>query len=435
VHPGGAYFIRISEGRDCTVMVNTYHKDPELLKLVLKKYEITEGHANYTTSVHKTLGPVPPFLFPPGFDANTDMPKIKFSPTDLQPTVKQKIKDLRMKPYLKLLDSLFYFIGVLLMIAHMSLLFVVYKALLPSWLLVLLYNLSRTCIAAIGHYAIHSKLGNKFTSFFDFSYIGISFAAVDGHILHHTHTRFGADVKITFFNSPMTLPRLYRFPIHTIHRFGLFLTGLIIRGVKLPVVVEKKLTFGGILHNFLLAKAWLYIEFVVCVLTGNFWMWFAQFTLTLWWNMFLIVSSHSLEPDYTKLEDAPEDWGVFQVEHSYDLTITGNDYVDSFLTAGLSPHRAHHLLPFQKSPFANIAVQDLVREEWEKRGHEWKKPYSYFRLLPSIIRREISAPPININNPAAGKYASSFIEEHFSLGALSTCVEHVLLGFIGEGAV
>jgi hypothetical protein len=40
-----------------------------------------------------------------------------------------------------------------------------------------------------------------------------------------------------------------------------------------------------------------------------------------------------------------QDWGVFQVKNSFDMSVVGNQYIDIFLTAGLGTHRVHHVLP------------------------------------------------------------------------------------------
>lgn len=66
----------------------------------------------------------------------------------------------------------------------------------------------------------------------------------------------------------------------------------------------------------------------------------------MWWNLFLIVSSHDFEEPTTKADLRPgQDWGIFQVANSLDMSVTGNEYIDTFLTAGLGCHRVHHLLP------------------------------------------------------------------------------------------
>jgi hypothetical protein len=75
--------------------------------------------------------------------------------------------------------------------------------------------------------------------------------------------------------------------------------------------------------------------------------------------LFLIVSSHDFDLDAAKA-DPTSDWGTFQIGISTDIAVTGNVYVDSYLTAGLGCHRVHHLLPGQKSGFSNGATLPIV---------------------------------------------------------------------------
>ena len=54
-------------------------------------------------------------------------------------------------------------------------------------------------------------------------------------------------------------------------------------------------------------------------------LWIAQFSLTVWWNLFLIVSSHDFDQEAAKAGEAPgHDWGKFQISISTDMSVTGN---------------------------------------------------------------------------------------------------------------
>ena len=115
---------------------------------------------------------------------------------------------------------------------------------------------------------------------------------------------------------------------------------------------------------------------------------------TLWYNMFMIVSSH----DFEEKEGKPDthglkDWGKFQIINSLDMSVIGNPYVDSFLTAGLGCHRVHHLLPYQRSAFANIICIPIVKEVCKDYGIEWK-PTKNFLLdrLPSLYKFYLWSP-------------------------------------------
>ncbi len=96
-------------------------------------------------------------------------------------------------------------------------------------------------------------------------------------------------------------------------------------------------------------------EFFFALYTGHLNVWIAQFCLVLWYNLFLIVSSHDFEESESAADLKPgQDWGVFQIQNSFDMSVVGNQYIDTFLTAGLGCHRVHHVLPGQRSGFANI---------------------------------------------------------------------------------
>lgn len=101
--------------------------------------------------------------------------------------------------------------------------------------------------------------------------------------------------------------------------------------------------FYKIVH-YIVIRILLNAEFFYYFYTGHLALWVAQFTATVWWNLFLIVSSHDFDLDAAKA-DPTNDWGTFQIGISTDIAVTGNVYVDGFLTAGLGCHRVHHLLP------------------------------------------------------------------------------------------
>ena len=108
----------------------------------------------------------------------------------------------------------------------------------------------------------------------------------------------------------------------------------------------------------------------------------------------MTVSSHDFEEEETKADLSPgQDWGVFQVSNSLDLTVVGNEYIDTFLTAGLGCHRVHHLLPRQGSGFANIACKPLVKKLWEDMGYKWAPtPNFVLDRVPAIFRFYLCSP-------------------------------------------
>jgi len=104
-------------------------------------------------------------------------------------------------------------------------------------------------------------------------------------------------------------------------------------------------------------------EFWFCWYTGHTTMFVIQFFVTVWYNMFLIVSSHDFEESETAADLTPgQDWGQYQVKNSFDMSVFGIPHIDTFLTAGLGCHRVHHVLPYQKSGFANIITMPVVQD-------------------------------------------------------------------------
>lgn len=58
------------------------------------------------------------------------------------------------------------------------------------------------------------------------------------------------------------------------------------------------------------------------------------------------MSSHYGMPSAKRIPDKKTDWGDFQIANALDMEVTGNAYIDCFLTAGLGTHRVHHVLPY-----------------------------------------------------------------------------------------
>ncbi|HEY9737592.1 MAG TPA: hypothetical protein V6D06_14965, partial [Trichocoleus sp.] len=125
------------------------------------------------------------------------------------------------------------------------------------------------------------------------------------------------------------------------------------------------------------------------------------------------------------------DWAVHQIQNSYDLTLVGNKYIDCFLSAGLSPHRVHHVLPFQKSGFANIASEAIVREEAAKLGLPWQEPKNFFcDRLPAMTSYYLLTPSRQAQEEHLGIF-----KEHCNLKALHTSLLYIYRGFMGVGSI
>jgi hypothetical protein len=172
-------------------------------------------------------------------------------------------------------------------------------------------------------------------------------------------------------------------------------------------------------------------ELVAFTLAGDFWAWALQFVATLWVSTFMVVASHEFEDETEETFVNGDDWGVDQVEHANDLMVIGNRYVDCFLSAGLSSHRVHHVLPFQRSGFANIVTEDVLREEAAKFGVEWLRPKSFLTdRLPKLCRTYLLSPSRQAKEQNWG-----FVREHCSPAAWKASASYVVQGFAGIGSV
>ncbi|BAD59782.1 fatty acid desaturase [Nocardia farcinica] len=444
-HPGGEFFIGRTKNRDITSIIGSYHKDPERIERMLERYSL--NREALPEDIHPKNN-APDFLFKEGFDSWRDTPKYRFdNKDDLLHKVKARLKDPEVAARMKRMDRIFDAVVVVLAIAY----FAVQGARLaePAWLplpvFVLAMVLLRSSLAGFGHYAIHraQKGMNKiYTNAFDINYVALAFVTADGHaLLHHPHTQSEVDIKKNVFTMMMQVPRLYRIPVHTLHKFGHTVTGMTIRlldVVRLTRKVGVKEMYGsmrGALPHFIGSfgmRALLLGELIVFTLAGDFWAWALQFVITLWISTFLVVASHDFEVETDELPKSDtEDWAINQIEQAYDLTVIGNRYVDCFLAAGLSSHRVHHVLPYQRSGFANIATEDILREEAAKFGVEWLPAKSFFTdRFPKQISTYLLAPSREAEEKNWG-----FVREHFSPTALKTCATYTVQGFTGIGTV
>jgi hypothetical protein len=87
------------------------------------------------------------------------------------------------------------------------------------------------------------------------------------------------------------------------------------------------------------------------------------------------------------------DWAAQQICLSYDLSVVGNRWIDLFLSAGLSPHRVHHVLPWHGSGFANLASEATVREVCAEVGITWERPRNLmFERFPAVMKHYLLCP-------------------------------------------
>ena len=443
IHPGGAMWFKQTEGRDISALLHTYHRDPAKARRFLAKYEIEE-------LVGKTVRPkvivpprasesmppppgapppisendllpklgIPPFLLAPDFDARKDLPKLDYRDqgsllADIRTKLNARFSKRDLKRYDRAFDAVTWVIGG----AHVAALALLIAGVLPAWAFVVIMVVTRTSLAGSGHYHLHRKWKDQRRRFnmpigkalFDINYVGTSLIGSDGHVLlHHPYLGSGADVKKTFFDSMLQLHPVLRIPGYTLHKFGICLTGLPFRAREIARFERPRrsgpdgasLTPDAIRTDFWLVRAWIVVEFVACLLTGHILAWFVQFFITLWFNTFLVVASHDFEEETTPEEELAaipqplrEDWAARQICLSYDLTVVGNRWVDLFLSAGLSPHRVHHVLPWQGSGFANLASEATVREVCERAGMAWERPRNLILgRFPAVMKHYLLCP-------------------------------------------
>jgi hypothetical protein len=419
IHPGGSMWFQQTQGRDISALLHTYHREPERLQRILAKYEIKEsGTARRITEsdVLPKLG-VPPFLLAPDFDARTDLPKLNYGDkesllAEIRTRVNARFSKRTLKKYDHAFDAVTWAIGI----AHVAALALLIASVIPAWAFIIIMVVTRTGLAGAGHYHLHRKWkqrrGRRFTfpfgkALFDVNYVGTSLIGSDGHVLlHHPYLGSGADVKKTFFDGMLRLHPILRVPGYTLHKFGICLTGLPLRAREIakferpkPGQTAEPIARDPGRADFWLIRAWLVAEFALCLATGYIVAWLIQFFLTLWFNTFLVVASHDFEESVSEDELAVipvplrNDWAAQQICLSYDLSVVGNRWIDLFLSAGLSPHRVHHVLPWHGSGFANLASEATVREVCAEVGITWERPRNLvFERFPAVMKHYLLCP-------------------------------------------
>lgn len=444
-HPGGPDFFLWSKGRDITIPVYAYHKDPERRVLpLIKKYKV-EKPGDKSEVLKAKLG-IPPFLLPKGFDALSAIPQYDFDFTNeklLLNTVRDLILQKDAQADIQRLDILFDRIVYGLLLAYAVLLLVWLRGMVPWWLSIPLFTLLRTCIAGGGHYFIHRKRPCFIDCVFDLNYVGMAWTAQDGHVLlHHMYTQSDADVKRGFFGGMMGVPRLLRVPVHTLHKLGHVTTGMLIRGFELeyepsndehqgvPSFMRDR--FGQRFQwSFWILHSWLRLELCLALFCGLGWSWLGQFVLCVWFNTLMVVSSHDFTETFAQ---DTKDWARYQLLNAHDMKITGNPWVDCFLSAGLSPHRAHHILPYQKSAFSNIYSERHLAAAARKHGLPWVPSKSFFtEIFPTIFRMYLWSP---VADPILRKpHYDSFVAEHTHPACYRYIVDYIRAGFMGIGSI
>jgi hypothetical protein len=444
-HPGGEFFIGRTKNRDITTVVNIFHPNPEKNKKIIQKYAL--GRKAIPEDVHPKYA-APEFLFRKGFDGWRDTPKFNFDNRDqLLDKIKLKIGEAEMQTKINRMDFLFDAIAVFLFFTYLVVqaMRLEFAQFMPLSVFVPLMVVLRISLAGVGHYLIHRpmvRFNKVFSQIFDINYVPMAFVVTDGHsLMHHPFTQSEVDIKRNVFTAMLELPRFYRIPLHTAHKIAHTITGMFIRSFEIVLLGFK---FGvsdlygswqrSLPHYVGLFGMRLLLcgECLLFALNGDLWAWFLQFFLTLWISTFMIVASHDFEEVEAEADlTYGTDWAIFQIKNSYDLTMTGNKYIDCFFSAGLSPHRVHHVLPYQKSGFANIISEGIVREEAEKMGIDWEPPKNFFiDRLPALTKHYLFSPSRTAHENKFG-----LLREHLHPRELWTSLDYVLKGFVGIGSI
>jgi hypothetical protein len=443
-HPGGEFFIGRMKNRDITTIVNIFHRNPQKVKKVLQKYSL--GRKATDDDIHPKYS-APPFLFKADFDARRDVPQFNFERSgQLLSKIRARLQEPAIKKKIERLDTIFdlitFCLGCLyILIQWLRLEFAEY---LPIYIFVPVMAILRISLSGAGHYLLHRPqigLTKLATQIFDLNYIPMAFVVLDGHtLIHHPNTQSDVDIKQNVFTAMMDLPRYYRFPLHTVHKLGHVATGMFFRSIQLCFYGYRYGVdglYGSWLRSLpyylgmLAMRSLLLVELILFWQRGDWIAWLGQFILTTWIGTFMIVASHDFEEDDTKVDFQDRDWAVYQIENSYDLSMVGNKYLDCFLSAGLSPHRVHHVLPDQKSGFANIASEEIVREEAAKFNVTWHQPKNFFvDRLPIMAKYYLLTP-----SRLATEKNLNLLGEHFHPQALRISVKYLLHGLVGIGSI
>jgi Cytochrome b5-like Heme/Steroid binding domain len=449
-HPGGQFFIGRTKNRDITTIVNIFHPNPEKVKRIIQKYALDREAR--PEDIHPKYN-APPFLFKEDFNGWKDTPKYSFENKEqLLNKIKARVYQPEFAKKIAKQDRLFDLVGMSLFGIYLlsQWLYLDGNQYLPAYLFIPAIAILRVALAGVGHYLIHRPqvgINKVLASIFDINYVPLALVVTDGHtLLHHPFTQTEVDIKKSVFTAILELPRYYRIPIHSFHKVGHLVIGMFIRIADLFLLTFKvgaKDLYGswqfGVphfigsfgIHLLLLA------EFVLFWMHGELGVWIAQFMITLWISTFMIVASHDFEHRESddewniEIDWSKKDWAVEQIKNSYDLTMVGNKYLDCFLSAGLSPHRVHHVLPQQRSGFANILSESIVREEAEQFGIKWVEPKNFFtERLPLLVTNYLAVP-----SRMAKENNHGILKEHFHPQALIKTLDYAFKGWTGVGSI
>jgi hypothetical protein len=441
-HPGGATWFSRANGRDISVAVHAFHRDPARLQQILARYEVKVPESEAYNPWQNLAG------IPHDADLRRFIPRFRWSGDDFLARLRQLVGTPEMRREIAAADRAFDVVGALLLAAHVAMMFAgVYYDVLPMWGFVLFFVVTRTALSGVGHYHCHRKkdgIADWGDVLFDFQYLGNGTFMYDGHVmLHHMYTLTPLDVKPS--GIPVNfVPRLWRLLAFPLHRFGQMMTGGFLRWVTF--LREPRLpgtAWPALKHlQYLLVHALLVAEFYFCAHTGHLDMWAVQFLVCVWFNACLVLATHDFEQAaHAPPPSEPEpDWAIHQIRNTVDMSFIGVPWIDCFLTAGLGSHRVHHVLPMQGSGFGDIVTEPAVRKCCEEFDVPWL-PKQNFVLdrLPKVVgllavpmeRRGEMPPRPGVDRRVAPPGLRGFLRENFAPRSLIATWTFVVLGFAG----
>eukprot|EP00811_Abedinium_folium_P008571 NODE_1791_length_2372_cov_16.928731.p1 GENE.NODE_1791_length_2372_cov_16.928731~~NODE_1791_length_2372_cov_16.928731.p1 ORF type:complete len:668 (+),score=117.57 NODE_1791_length_2372_cov_16.928731:75-2078(+) len=499
IHPGGNRFFK-GPFVDLTCEVAIYHDRPELVRKRLAQYE---AHDVSRFDVPWVLAP-PPFISPspdcgwwfvscprrsqperrrmktalkrqplrgrpppplpaPFYLDSSDKETSAHiydwnDPAHLVPTLRRRIsQDSKLAKRMKRANALFDVISFIFLAVHVLLIFPVagYR-LVSSIIVVPLLVCTRVALSACGHYHCH-RSKNGLTDWgeclFDMTYVGQCLITYVGHVRGHHIGRFSfPDPKAQVFTGMLEIPRFWRVPTYLAYKFGHLFTGTFVRfygfigqdsdaGFRHMKIHELTKWRWLKVVQFFSVRILLLLELFWCIWRGRATMWVVQFSVTTFWSLFLIVSSHEFESP-PLIIPKNRDWGVFQVMNTLDVFVTGIKHIDTWLTGGLSCHRVHHLLPNHGSGFSNILVEPIVKQVVSEQFHiSWIEEESFLTSrvphLASLYFFAPARPPRIFGRPPYGGTSGSVLarlyREHVNPEALLATVRFICLGFVGDG--
>ena len=377
-HPGGADLLHRTRGHDISTLFHTFHRDAPRFEPLLRRYRVhgdTAGvstfrdAAQFLTQAHAQLGTL-------AWRETVWMQDCAFGLAILALLVTYGVLQWRALE------------------GHLSLL--PYAALMA---------VVRMCLSSSGKYSVMRKASLLQVTWAFLMDVDYRHSACRG-LQERPFEGAGAEESLTRLKA---LPRFYRLPVDWMSQ--------LLHPVRAGLEFGR-LYLGG--HS----DKWRHLLGFVAVrgmlVAEMWWFWCAQ-KWGYWIGQCLMTSLLSFllaicDPLTVSPSTAESDWASHQIARHSDAMLTGSPYIDCFLTGGLSCRRVHTLLPFQKSPFANIASEALLKQLAQEKKIDWRAPENLAR------DRLYSALDVHLLTQADRSRGKTLWQEHMSFEALRAVV-------------